>query len=128
MENKKTFVGLTFENKDDVRWIRENMPWIFGGGLMLVEKWPTSGYWEDAKFSGVSCWVKMVGFPLSAFTESNIRKMGKYAGEVLEVKWRSSNQWMLQRIGRAKFLFLLNRSIFVGKFILGEREEAVGSV
>lgn len=37
MEKNRTFVGLTFERKEDADWVREKMPWTCGGGLMLVE-------------------------------------------------------------------------------------------
>ncbi|KAL8098449.1 hypothetical protein AgCh_031269 [Apium graveolens] len=43
VDKERTTMGLTFEKQEDAKWVTEKMPWNFGGGLMIVEKWPESG-------------------------------------------------------------------------------------
>ncbi|KAK1361721.1 hypothetical protein POM88_046195 [Heracleum sosnowskyi] len=116
-EKDKIIVALTFERKQDAIWVTEKMPWTFGGGFLLTEKWSSTGNWEDAIFKGVPCWVKMLGFPSNVFSENNIRRMGVLAGEILDVKWKDNNQSFLKRVGIARILYPLDKSIFVGKYI-----------
>ncbi|KAF4386854.1 hypothetical protein F8388_006809 [Cannabis sativa] len=101
-----SFVGITFKSREDATGILQKQPWIFNGGLLLLERWPSSGQWREAKLDKVSCWVKMKGWPIKAFTRSNVMRLGEMAGEVQEIRWLNENR-----------MFLNGFSIFVGRYI-----------
>ncbi|KAK1384560.1 hypothetical protein POM88_022295 [Heracleum sosnowskyi] len=116
-DKDKIIVALTFKRKQDAIWVTEKIPWTFGGAFLLIEKWSSTGNWEDAIFKGVPWWVKMLGFPYNAFSENNIRRMGALAGEILDVKWNDNKQSFLKRVEIARIIHPLDKSIFVGKYV-----------
>lgn len=103
-----------------MKWVKEKMPWNFGGGLLILEEWPKSGKWQDAKLDGVPCWIRMRGFPWKVLNLTNARKMGGLAGEILDLRWKDGARNLLHNYARVRIKFPINKSIFVGKYILVE--------
>ncbi|KAF4346277.1 hypothetical protein G4B88_008658 [Cannabis sativa] len=116
-DEEDSFVGITFKNREEATGILNKQPWIFNGGLLLLEKWPRSGLWREARLDMVSCWVKMKGWPIKAFTRANVVRLGEMAGEVQELRWINENRMFLNGFVRMKIGFPLKQSIFVGRYI-----------
>ncbi|KAF4357137.1 hypothetical protein F8388_002342 [Cannabis sativa] len=63
-------VGISFQSKQDAQWVLDKQHWVFNGGFLILEEWPRSGNWQDAKLDKVFSWVRIRGFPLK-FRESD---------------------------------------------------------
>ncbi|KAF4362223.1 hypothetical protein F8388_008107 [Cannabis sativa] len=112
-----TYVRISFDTKDHAIEILEKQPWLFNGGLLLLEKWPLTDRWQDARLDRVSCWVKLKGFELKSFTLNNVRRMAQLAGDVLEIKWSNPQQAFMNGYVRVKIGFPLHKKVFVGRFV-----------
>ncbi|KAF4396903.1 hypothetical protein F8388_004871 [Cannabis sativa] len=112
-----SFFGLSFHSRGDAKKVLEKQPWIFNGGFLVLEAWPTSGQWRDARLDRVSLWVKMRGFPLKALTLNNVKRLGKLAGEVQDILWNNPQQIFLNGYVRARIGFSIMDEVFVGRFI-----------
>ncbi|KAF4363194.1 hypothetical protein F8388_020764 [Cannabis sativa] len=110
-------VGISFQSKQDAQWVLDKQPWIFNGGFLILEEWPRSGNWQDAKLDKVFSWVRIRGFPLKVFTLNNVKRFSSMAGEVVDIKWSSTQQVFLNNYVRVRIGFPLVHSIFVGRFI-----------
>ncbi|KAF4397093.1 hypothetical protein G4B88_008939 [Cannabis sativa] len=91
-EEDDSFVGITFKNQEEAKGILSKQPWIFNGGLLLLERWPSSGQWREAK-------------------------LDKMAGDIQEIRWINESRMFLNGFVRMKIGFPLNQSIFVGRYI-----------
>ncbi|KAF4379433.1 hypothetical protein G4B88_024881 [Cannabis sativa] len=110
-------IGLSFHSQQDARWVLDKQPWLFNGGFLILEEWPGTGNWQDAKLDQVFSWVKIRGFPLNIFTLNNVKRISAMAGEVSDIKWNSTQQIFLNNFVRVRIGFPLYRSIFVGRFV-----------
>ncbi|KAF4361339.1 hypothetical protein G4B88_005129 [Cannabis sativa] len=115
--NMATYVRISFDLKEDAQLILEKQPWLFNGGILLLEEWPLSDRWQDARLKRVVCWVKMKGFVLKSFTVNNVKRLAQLAGDVLEIKWSDPQQAFMNGYVREKIGFPLNKSVFVGRFV-----------
>ncbi|KAF4347039.1 hypothetical protein G4B88_001085 [Cannabis sativa] len=79
-DKEHNYFGLSFHSGSDAKRILEKNPWLFNGGVLVLEEWPSSGQWRDARLDKVSIWVKMRGFPLKALTVNNVKRLGSMAG------------------------------------------------
>ncbi|KAF4367462.1 hypothetical protein F8388_025880 [Cannabis sativa] len=113
-EEDDSFVGITFKNQEEAKGILSKQPWIFNGGLLLLERWPSSGQWREAKLDKVHCWVKMKGWPIKAFTRANVTRLGEMDGDIQEIRWINESRMFLNGFVRMKIGCPLNQSIFVG--------------
>ncbi|KAF4370086.1 hypothetical protein F8388_014049 [Cannabis sativa] len=93
-DEEDSIAGITFKTREEVVGILNKQPWIFNGGLLLLEKWPNS-----------------------AFTRANVMRLGEIAGEVQEIRWINENRMFLNGFVRMKIGFPLKQSIFVGRYI-----------
>uniref|UniRef100_A0A803Q3X0 Phytocyanin domain-containing protein n=1 Tax=Cannabis sativa TaxID=3483 RepID=A0A803Q3X0_CANSA len=116
-EEDDSFVGITFKNQEEAKGILSKQPWIFNGGLLLLERWPSSGQWREAKLDKVHCWVKMKGWPIKAFTRANVTRLGEMDGDIQEIRWINESRMFLNGFVRMKIGCPLNQSIFVGRYI-----------
>uniref|UniRef100_A0A803QEB6 CCHC-type domain-containing protein n=1 Tax=Cannabis sativa TaxID=3483 RepID=A0A803QEB6_CANSA len=110
-------VRATFKSIEDAKSVLGKQPWVFNGGLLILEKWPLSGNWGDARLDKVLCWVKVKGLPIKLFTKKNVTRLGEMAGEVVEIRWGDENRMFSNGYVRMRIGFPLNTSIFVGRFI-----------
>ncbi|KAF4350619.1 hypothetical protein G4B88_000709 [Cannabis sativa] len=81
------YFGLSFQSKNDAKKILEKQPWLFNGGFLVLDDWPKSGLWRDARLSRVPLWVKLRGFSLKTLTINNVKRIGNMAGEVHSCRW-----------------------------------------
>ncbi|KAF4370013.1 hypothetical protein F8388_015809 [Cannabis sativa] len=116
-DSEGKLVRITFKNVENAKFVLGKQPWLFNGGLLLLEKWPVSGHWGDAKLDKVYCWVKLKGLPIKLFTKRNAIRLGVMAGEVAELRWGDESRMFLHGYVRMKIGFPINKSIFVGRFI-----------
>ncbi|KAF4396215.1 hypothetical protein G4B88_020852 [Cannabis sativa] len=116
-DSEGKLVRITFKNVENAKFVLGKQPWLFNGGLLLLEKWPVSGHWGDANLDKVYCWVKVKGLPIKLFTKKNAIRLGEMAGEVAELRWGDESRMFLQGYVRMKIGFPINKSIFVGRFI-----------
>ncbi|KAF4364017.1 hypothetical protein G4B88_014974 [Cannabis sativa] len=116
-DEEDSFVRITFKTREEAVGILNKQPWIFNGGLLLLEKWPSSGLRREARLDKVCCWIKMKGWPIRAFTRANVMRLGEMAGEVQEIRWINENRMFLNGFVRMKIGFPLKQSIFVGRYI-----------
>ncbi|KAF4348920.1 hypothetical protein F8388_018397 [Cannabis sativa] len=79
-DKEHNYFGLYFHSGSDAKRILEKNPWLFNGGVLVLEEWPSSGQWRDARLDKASIWVKMRGFPLKALTVNNVKRLGSMAG------------------------------------------------
>ncbi|KAF4346047.1 hypothetical protein F8388_000967 [Cannabis sativa] len=86
-DEEDSFVRITFKTREEAVGILNKQPWIFNGGLLLLENWPSSGLWREARLDKVCCWIKMKGWPIRAFTRANVMRLGEMAGEVQEIRY-----------------------------------------
>ncbi|KAF4376439.1 hypothetical protein F8388_012074 [Cannabis sativa] len=51
-DGEEKLVRVTFKNVEDAKSVLGKQPWLFNGGLLILEKWPLSGqkYWIQFKF------------------------------------------------------------------------------
>uniref|UniRef100_A0A803QE56 CCHC-type domain-containing protein n=1 Tax=Cannabis sativa TaxID=3483 RepID=A0A803QE56_CANSA len=119
-QRDKGVVQINFNSRIDAKVILNKPPWIFNGGMLILEEWPSTGNWKDAKLDKVYCWTRIRGFPLKSFTLTNVRRIGEMAGEVTEIRWSNTQQVMLNGYVRVRIGFPIGRSIFVGRFIPSE--------
>uniref|UniRef100_A0A803NTU1 RNase H type-1 domain-containing protein n=1 Tax=Cannabis sativa TaxID=3483 RepID=A0A803NTU1_CANSA len=108
-----TYAGFSFGCEKDYVKVKSTLPWRFKGGLMILEEWPESGQWEDAASNAVPVWIKVAGFPMKAFNESNVHRIGGMEGNVIEVTWKNNNCMWLSGNARMLVAFPVNRSIMV---------------
>ncbi|KAF4378954.1 hypothetical protein F8388_022041 [Cannabis sativa] len=116
-EGEEKLVQATFKSVEDAKSVLGKQPWVFNGGLLILEKWPLSGNWGDAWLDKVLCWVKVKGLPIKLFTKKNVTRLGEMAGEVVEICWGDENRMFSNGYVRMRIGFLLNTSIFMGRFI-----------
>uniref|UniRef100_A0A803QJV0 Reverse transcriptase n=1 Tax=Cannabis sativa TaxID=3483 RepID=A0A803QJV0_CANSA len=116
-KEEHSIVGFSFKSMGDTKTVLARQPWIFNGGLLLLEEWPSSGQWADFRLDKVSCWVKIKGIPLKMFTQRNVQKLGEMAGEVEDFKWSRDKRMFLNGYARMRIGFPLQKSVFVGRFI-----------
>ncbi|KAF4361698.1 hypothetical protein F8388_026388 [Cannabis sativa] len=116
-DNYIMYTGFSFNCENDFGKAKTILPWRFIRGLMIVEEWPKSGQWEDASLNSVPMWIRVASFPMKAFNESNVRRIGGMAGEVLKVNWKNSSRLLLSCTARMLVASHGNRSIMVGKHI-----------
>uniref|UniRef100_A0A803P0D7 CCHC-type domain-containing protein n=1 Tax=Cannabis sativa TaxID=3483 RepID=A0A803P0D7_CANSA len=116
-QRDKGVVQINFNSRGDAKVILNKQPWIFNGGMLILEEWPSTGNWKDAKLDKVYCWTRIRGFPLKSFTLTNVRRIGEMAGEVTDIRWSTTQQVMLNGYVRVRIGFPIGRSIFVGRFI-----------
>ncbi|KAF4392031.1 hypothetical protein F8388_004360 [Cannabis sativa] len=112
------YIRVSFDTKEDARAIMEKQPWLFNGGILLLEEWPLTDRWQDARLNRVICWEKLKGFSLKAFTLNNVRRLAQLAGDVMEIKWSNPQQAFMNGYVRVKIGFPLHKSAFVGRFVL----------
>ncbi|KAF4404312.1 hypothetical protein G4B88_014768 [Cannabis sativa] len=119
MEEDKgsSYFGLSFHNRGDAKKVLEKQPWLFNGGFLVLEEWPNSGQWRDARLDRVPLWVKMRGFPLKALTLNNVKRLGNLAGVVQDVVWNNPQQIFLNGYVRVRIGFPIMGEVFVGRFI-----------
>ena len=119
-----TFVGFTFETTSETNRVCKEELWHYNGGFMLVESWPSSGKWEDTKLEGIPCWVRIFGFPTKALNISIVETFAAFVGEIVEIPWSNPGMIFLNGYARAKIKFLVDKPVFIGKFIPfnGKRE------
>ncbi|KAF4383478.1 hypothetical protein G4B88_000178 [Cannabis sativa] len=111
------YFGLSFNSRAEAKRTLEKQPWLFNGGMLMLEEWPTSGQWRDARLDSVSCWVRMRGLPLKALTLNNIKQLGNMAGKVEDIVWNNPQQIFLNGYVRVKIGFSIQREVFVGRYI-----------
>ncbi|KAF4386209.1 hypothetical protein F8388_016461 [Cannabis sativa] len=117
-ENKEAqYFGLSFNSRAEAKRTLEKQPWLFNGGMLVLEEWPTSGQWRDARLDTISCWVRMKGLPLKAITLNNIQRLGNLAGKVEDIVWNNPQQIFLNGYVRVKIGFPIQREVFVGRYI-----------
>ncbi|KAF4376306.1 hypothetical protein F8388_026106 [Cannabis sativa] len=116
-EGDDTFFQVKFSNQHDSKLALEKQPWLVNGGLLLLEGWPSSGLWKDTRLDKVSCWVRLRGFLLKAFTKNNVMRIGEMAGMVEELRWSSTQQILFNGYVQLRINFPIKESIFVGWFI-----------
>ncbi|KAF4400285.1 hypothetical protein G4B88_019494 [Cannabis sativa] len=116
-DNYIMYTGFSFNCENDFGKAKTILPWRFIRGLMIVEEWPKSGQWEDASLNSVPMWIRVASFPMKAFNESNVRRIGGMAGEVLKVNWKNSSRLLLSCTARMLVASHGNQSIMVGKHI-----------
>ncbi|KAF4388079.1 hypothetical protein F8388_014762 [Cannabis sativa] len=112
-----SYFGVSFHSRSDAKRILEKQPWLFNGGVLILEEWPQSGYWRDARLDKVSVWIKMRGFPLKALTVNNVKRLGSMAGDVEDIIWNNPQQIFLNGYVRVKIGFPVMDEIFVGRYI-----------
>ncbi|KAF4371787.1 hypothetical protein F8388_023100 [Cannabis sativa] len=112
-----TYIGVTLKSREDARIVVEKQPWIFNGGVLLLEDWPDTGQWRDAKLDKMYCWVRMKGMPLKAFTKKNVTRLAEMAGTLAELRWINEQKMFLNGYVRARIGFPLQQSIFVGRYV-----------
>ncbi|KAF4391041.1 hypothetical protein F8388_024873 [Cannabis sativa] len=119
MEEDKdnVYFGLSFQSRTDAKKILEKQPWVFNGGFLVLDEWPKSGMWRDARLDRVSLWVKMRGFPLKTLTINNVKRIGNMAGEIRDILWNNPQQVLLNGYVRVKIDFSIDREVFVGRYI-----------
>ncbi|KAF4404808.1 hypothetical protein G4B88_006194 [Cannabis sativa] len=119
MEEDKgsSYFGLSFHSRGDAKKVLEKQPWLFNGGFLVLEEWPNSGQWRDARLDRVSLWVKMRGFPLKALTLNNVKRLGSLAGVVQDIVWNNPQQIFLNGYVRVRIGFSIMGEVFVGRFI-----------
>ncbi|KAF4397904.1 hypothetical protein G4B88_019625, partial [Cannabis sativa] len=115
--NEYNYFGISFNSRSDAKRIFEKQPWLFNGGVLVLEEWPESGQWRDARLDKVSLWVKMRGFPLKALTVNNVKRLGSMAGDVEDIIWNNPQQIFLNGYVRVKIGFPIRNAIFVGRYI-----------
>ncbi|KAF4348514.1 hypothetical protein F8388_008285 [Cannabis sativa] len=116
-EGESSYVGITMKSREDARMIVEKQPWIFNGGVLLLEDWPDTGQWKDAKLDKMVCWVRIKGIPLKAFTKKNVIRLAEMAGELVDLKWINEQRMFLNGYVRVRIGFPLHQSIFVGRYV-----------
>ncbi|KAF4404081.1 hypothetical protein G4B88_014537 [Cannabis sativa] len=116
-EGDSIYVGVTLKSREDARIVVDKQPWIFNGGVLMLEDWPDTGQWRDAKLDKMYCWVRMKGIPLKAFTKKNVIRLAEMAGTLHELKWNNEQRMFLNGYVRARIGFPLQQSIFVGRFL-----------
>ncbi|KAF4387869.1 hypothetical protein F8388_005486 [Cannabis sativa] len=116
-DNDNVYFGLSFQSRADAKKILEKQPWVFNGGFLVLDEWPKSGMWRDARLDRVSLWVKMRGFPLKTLTINNVKRIGNMAGEVRDILWNNPQQVLLNGYVRVKIDFPIERAVFVGRYI-----------
>ncbi|KAF4386158.1 hypothetical protein F8388_016410 [Cannabis sativa] len=115
--NEHNYFGISFNSRSDAKRILEKRPWLFNGGVLVLEEWPESGQWRDARLDKVSLWVKMRGFLLKALTVNNVKRLGSMAGDVEDIIWNNPQQIFLNGYVRVKIGFPIRSEIFVGRYI-----------
>ncbi|KAF4360099.1 hypothetical protein F8388_015968 [Cannabis sativa] len=116
-EGDNHIVGFSFKTSQDAKLVLAKQPWYFNGGLLVLEAWPDTGQWRDYNLNKISCWIKMRGWPLKLFTQRNVRRIGEMAGEIEDFKWQNDRRMFLNGYVRMRIGFLLNKSLFVGRFL-----------
>uniref|UniRef100_A0A803NHF7 DUF4283 domain-containing protein n=1 Tax=Cannabis sativa TaxID=3483 RepID=A0A803NHF7_CANSA len=51
-EKEHKCFGVSFASRVDAKKILEKQHWLFNGGMLVLEEWPTSGQWRDASSTG----------------------------------------------------------------------------
>ncbi|KAF4393897.1 hypothetical protein F8388_018388 [Cannabis sativa] len=116
-DKENNYFGLSYQSRGDAKKVLEKQPWLFNGGFLVLEEWPNSGQWRDARLDKVSLWVKMRGFPLKALTVNNVKRLGNMAGEVQDIIWNNPQQIFLNGYVRIRIGFPIMGEVFVGRFI-----------
>ncbi|KAF4365393.1 hypothetical protein G4B88_014943 [Cannabis sativa] len=116
-DKENIYFGLSFQRRGDAKKVLEKQPWLFNGGFLILEEWPTSGQWRDARLDKVSLWVKMRGFPLKTLTMNNVKRLGNMTGEVQDIIWNNPQQIFLNGYVRVRTGFPIMGEVFVGRFI-----------
>lgn len=109
-----TFMGITFDKSSDALMVWKEGVWQYNGGFLLVMDWPISGDWKDAKLDRVPCWVRVYDFPRLALNKTNVTRIGKLAGEILENTWSNVERILLNGFSRLKINFPVDNGIFLG--------------
>ena len=101
-------------------WVVEKRPWLLNGGLLLVEHWPASGEWENARLHCYSCWGKAYGIPLKLLSKKKVRKIVNSVGDALEINFDSTKASFWSNFIRFQVEINVDRAICPGRFLPGE--------
>ncbi|KAF4375528.1 hypothetical protein F8388_024187 [Cannabis sativa] len=101
---------VTFEFRKDAKAVLDKQPWIFNGRALILDKWPTSGDWRDAR-------ALVVDIPVQ--TEGNkcgrVKRRGRFhfeeawckeegCKEIVEKHWNGRDDYDLVGQFKAKIV------------------------
>ncbi|KAL5562034.1 hypothetical protein UlMin_031781 [Ulmus minor] len=122
-KNSNCYIALSFKDKEMFYWVVEKRPWLLNGGLLLVDNWPVTGEWENARLNSYSCWGKEIRIPLKLLSDKNIGKIVSSAGEALEINFDLAKALFWRNFVRFKVEINVDKSVCPGRFVSGDGKE-----
>ena len=107
----KNIFLFTFNHEVDVRKVWDRRPWSFKGDHVILKKCDAEWSLNEVDFSVSDFWVQVHGLPLNRQDDTNLKKIGRIMGRVLEVDL-AGNGW--RRFVRVRVGIDINQPLRTG--------------